>query len=1034
MSDVAPALLEALVHAAQRVTAMLGAVLPAQLGDLDQPALRNAFVRATTQAVNHLRHEIADPALVDLFLQLLSHPSPLVAPLREMAMEEFLLTQTPHVATLIDYYRRVLRPQADLLGLDLPAWQHVAPVVSFFFGHALPEALHAQSRLHSHLPTPAQREMLDHLRINQPARSLLDQLLVEPSQAIVATHGAQIAHVHQTVVQGDLYTFPSSVPADIGALFVRYRAFVLEAFGTLDFRGLIQMQAAAHLQLEQIYIPIQARLCSDLHRATGAQHVAPRPLHAYVCEQPFLVVLGDPGSGKSTLVRYLLTRLGRTTARQPCLVGADWLPIFFPVAAFADARSRPGGADLAPLCYLRDYYAGLSQPDYTPLFVRALERGQALLLFDGLDEVRTDRAGIVRSLEAFVREWDAPGNRFLATSRSVGYADAPLDSQIFTTVVIEPLDTAQMSDFIWRWNLAYETLAEAAYPIGDDLYHDLVRDAVASELAGRVEQRSRSLRAVVLADANVAALARNPLLLTILALIYNQGARLPDRRVDLYRLCVEALAETWNRARSLSGRAVDLYLGDERLDERFVVNLLGPVALWIHREHPGGLVDQDELEAHIAATLIQADGLQRRRARRMAQDFVELMRRDTGLLQERGYRRFGFLHLTFEEYLAARGLLESVTVDDPDGLFQHYSRDPRWREVLRLAIGSAPQREAQRLLLHLLATPPPREHAVVLAGECLLDIGRHGASQRAWEEAIAALRDLLADPAIALESRLAAGDLLGRLGDPRRFDVVSGDSADGGYWCPLYAGAFWLGDEGTSTAQHRPRLYAAALGQELHIARLPVTHAEYAEFIAVGGYHERRWWSETGWLWLNQEVRQPAYWEDPSCHAPSQPVVGVSWYEAHAYCTWLTELGQRVGWLAANERLRLPTAREWERAARHTDQRRYPWGDAAPTPSHAAYAGLGMQSVATVGVFPAGAAVCGALDLLGNCWEWTASLAEDSDALVACEDVGRSETPLIRGGDLLLGAPELRCGLSHWYQPDQRLPSLGFRMVRVRDL
>ncbi len=1016
---------------ANRVTATFGPILPAKLGDLTQPSLRNAFGRASAQAVTHLRREVADAALVDLLLALLAHPDPCAARLRELAVEEFLLVHTPNLAPLIDHYRRVVRPLSTQLGLDLPSWRCLAPAFTLFFQHCLPEALAAQGRLQPHWPTPSQRKTLDHVRLNQPSRPLLDQLLAEPSQTIVATQGAQIAHVQQTVVYGDLYTRSHPAPTDIAALFVRYRAFVIETFGTLDFRGIIQVQAAARIDLEQIYIPIQARIAADRRTPHGLSSAVPRLLHEYVCEQPFLVVLGDPGSGKSTLVRYLLTRLGRTSAHQPCAVGADWLPIFFPVAAFADARSRPGHADLAPLAYLRDYYAGLSQPDYGPLFLRALEHGQALLLLDGLDEVRTDRGGIVRTLEAFVREWDAQGNRFLATSRSVGYADAPLDPQLFTTVVIESLDEGQISDFIWRWSLAYEALAEAASPVGDDLYYELVRDAVAAELAVRVEQRTRSLRAVVLADTNVATLARNPLLLTILALIHNQGARLPDRRVDLYRLCVEALAETWNRTRSLSGRSVDLYLGDERLDERFVVNLLGPVALWIHREQPGGLVDQDDLEAHIAATLVQTDGLQRRRARRMAQDFVELMRRDTGLLQERGYRRFGFLHLTFEEYLAARGLLESVTVDDPDGLFQIYSREPRWREVLRLAIGSAPQREAQRLLLHLLATPPPRDHAVVLAGECLLDIGHNGASQRAWEQTIAELLALLADPATSLESRLAASRLLGQLGDPRRLDVASGDAVAGSYWCPISGGAFWLGDEGLQATTHRPRLHPAVLAHDLRIARLPVTNAEFAEFIAAGGYHERRWWSEAGWLWLAHGVRHPAYWEDANCHAPSQPVVGVAWYEAHAYCTWLTEVARRAGWLAAAERLRLPTSREWERAARDTDQRRYPWGDAPPTSSHAAYAGLGLHAPAAVGAFPAGAAACGALDLLGNCWEWTASLAEDSDSPLACEDVGRGETPLIRGGDLLLGAPDLRCGVSGWYQPGQRLPTLGFRMVRV---
>ncbi|MEI7772463.1 MAG: SUMF1/EgtB/PvdO family nonheme iron enzyme, partial [Chloroflexales bacterium] len=685
--------------------------------------------------------------------------------------------------------------------------------------------------------------------------------------------------------------------------------------------------------------------------------------------------------------------------------------------------------------YLSEYYAGLSQPDYGPLFTHALAMGHALLLLDGLDEVREDRPGIIRCLEAFVHEWDAQGNRFIATSRSVGYDDAPLDTRLFTSVVIQPLSDQQIQTFIDRWSHAYESLAEPVWPESGDLYHDLVRDASATELAIRVAQHARSLAAAVFADANVAALARNPLLLTILALIHNQGACLPDRRVDLYRLCVEALAETWNRARSLSGRPVDLYLGNERLDERFVVNLLGPVALWIHGDQPGGLVDQDDLESRIAATLAQTDGLPRGRARRLAQDFIELMRRDTGLLQERGYRRFGFLHLTFEEYLAARGLIESVTVDDPDNLFHRYSGSARWREVLRLAIAAAPQREAQRLLLHLLAAPAPRDRAVVLAGECLLDIGRNGATQRAWGAVVEALLALIANSAASLDSRIATGTILGRLGDPRRLDMSSGeasgaDQSASAYWCPITPGPFWCGDEGPARRARAGSLRHVELGHSLKIARFPVTNAEFRDFIAAGGYTEHRWWSEAGWL-APPPAHQPAYWEATEYRAPAQPVVGVSWYEASAYCVWLSAVGHQAGWLSADEWLRLPTAIEWERAARHTDRRRYPWGDQPPTDARAAFAALGMAAPAPVGAFPGGTAVCGAQDLSGNVWEWTASLAESSESAEPCEDVNPGETPVIKGGAFDSKAEELRCGASSWLRPGQRVAHLGFRIVRT---
>lgn len=1003
----------------------------------------HAFVRAVTQAEGRLRRE--HPAAAAPLLALLADRRPAASRLRAAALEELMLAGEPDLARLVELYRRDLRAALAASGSEPPPWRLLGPALLRFLGELLPAAISEQPRLRRSLPTEAERTLIDQLRAAwaEPLPTLGEQF----GQSIVASSGAAISQVQQTVVHGDLYTLPGAPQPDLPLLYTRYRAFVVESFGALDFRGVLQLQAATRISLEQIYIPICGRAHHD-ERGPGAPLAT---LHDFVREQPLLVVLGDPGSGKSTLVRYLLLTLTRGDPRRGLGLDPLWLPIFFPVAAFAAARAQPGGADLSPFAYLSIYYSGLSQPDYGPLFARALALGRALVLFDGLDEVRDDRQAIVHSLEAFVREWDAAGNRFVATSRIVGYSDAPLDPSLFAVVTIQPLADEQIHAFIERWSRAYAALGEPATPPGGDLLHDLMREAASSELERRVAERVASLSQAVFADPQVTDLARNPLLLTILALIHNQGARLPDRRADLYRLCVEALAETWNRTRSLSGRPVDVLLGDEQIDERFVVNVLGPVALWLHGERAGGLIDQDELERHIAATLAQSDGVPRRRARCLARAFIELMRRDTGLLIERGYRRFAFLHLTFEEYLAARGLLESVVVEHPDDLLQSYAADPRWHEVLRLAIASASQREAQRLLLTMLAAPAAGEQRglpTVLVGECLHDAGRNGAGGRAWEAGIAALLATVADPAVPLATRVAAGTVLGRLGDPRQLDPSSGRAhgASGAtvpdYWCDVAAGVFWHGDERVRRGR-RLAIRQVELPYAFRLARYPVSNAEFARFIEAGGYHDPRWWTQAGWTFISPAGRrsppeqpgtpigQPGLWGVAPYNSPAQPVVGVSWYEAAAYGAWLTAAGRTAGWLYPGECLRLPTALEWERAARHLDQRIYPWGDQPPDAERANFDGAGLRAPAPVGCFPAGAAVCGALDLAGNVWEWTCSLADALDAPRPCADVAPGEMPAIKGGAFNWEADALRCGAHYWFHPGQRHNLLGFRLVWV---
>ena len=228
------------------------------------------------------------------------------------------------------------------------------------------------------------------------------------------------------------------------------------------------------------------------------------------------------------------------------------------------------------------------------------------------------------------------------------------------------------------------------------------------------------------------------------------------------------------------------------------------------------------------------------------------------------------------------------------------------------------------------------------------------------------------------------------------------------YWCPIAPGPFWSGDDREGADEpDNPVLRAAAVGkavqqargerqgqlgraairQPYQIARHPVTNAEYARFLAANGPRgydpAQPWWTDAGREYLlpggfrfedePAQITQPRFWAVARFNGALQPVVGVSWYEAAAYCRWLTQLGHQEGWLAIHDVIRLPTWHEWERAARHTDTRRYPWGAAPPDPERANYREAALEAGAPIGCFPAGAAACGAQDLVGNVFEWTAS-------------------------------------------------------------
>ena len=103
--------------------------------------------------------------------------------------------------------------------------------------------------------------------------------------------------------------------------------------------------------------------------------------------------------------------------------------------------------------------------------------------------------------------------------------------------------------------------------------------------------------------------------------------------------------------------------------------------------------------------------------------------------------------------------------------------------------------------------------------------------------------------------------------------------------------------------------------------------AQYDVFVQAGGYEEEAWWTKDGWKFAQDlEEKKPRVYREPF-GLPNHPVVGVSWYEAQAFVTWLTDYSRKKGWLSVNEAYRLPNEPEWEKAARGTEGKIYPWGE-----------------------------------------------------------------------------------------------------------
>ena len=217
----------------------------------------------------------------------------------------------------------------------------------------------------------------------------------------------------------------------------------------------------------------------------------------------------------------------------------------------------------------------------------------------------------------------------------------------------------------------------------------------------------------------------------------------------------------------------------------------------------------------------------------------------------------------------------------------------------------------------------------------------------------------------------------------------------------------------------------------------PVTNAAYAAFIAAGGYDDPRWWTADGWAHRQRAgLEAPLFWRWEgewvrvsfglaSPVIPNEPVLHVCWYEADAYARWAGR--------------RLPTETEWEKAARHDPvsgrSRRFPWGDADPTPE---LANLGQRHLrpAPAGAYPAGAAPSGARQLIGDVWEWTSSDFLPYPGFTAWPYKEYSEVffgpeyKVLRGGSFGVSPVACRGTFRNWDYPVRRQIFAGFRTAR----
>ena len=781
--------------------------------------------------------------------------------------------------------------------------------------------------------------------------------------------------------------------------------------------------------------------------------------------RPRLVLLGSPGSGKSTGLRHLTVFIATAL-----LSGTKTLriPFFCPLGPVAQALGDDPRKDVDTLveALLRPALgAGGLRAGLRARVQAAIIAGNAFLFFDGLDEVsgvpepttggpRSRRERVADAIRSLAHQVAAAPVVVTCRTRPYEQDAAWQLREGWALRRLQPFAFGQGRSFITKWYAATCLDGQGRYTPDEAAER-------AKRLITLLEQPDR---------AALRKLAASPLLLTMLVLLDYNNTRMPERRADVYEELVKLLLDRWEGVRSSEVDRRPQRLGERLGMAHLTVEELRPalheLAFTAHCQQVDGRgvltgpLLRETLDAFFARKLNPAQPkAARAEAVHASEQFMGLLLEESGLLLEEADETYVLPHLTFEEYLAACHLAGRDSAGVTLAYDQWIAGGERWREVARLLMGRLLRQEKYDSLFTWLQrlvslrcgtqakTPLQRQRDALLSADCYTELGRREAFANTAHDMVSFEDDLRAalvallerpDPTLPLPERLEAGTALAALGDPR-FPVTVEEwqrelgrrnerfGAPPGYLCSVPGGRYQIGgwhEEEEPEEGVVDRLKGAARrlinrGAQITlppfwIARFPVTVAQYAPFVDAGG-------------------EEPYGWGEAGFSEPNQPVVGMTWQQATVYCTWLTAQLTETALLPPGSIVRLPTEEEWEAAAAYdADHQRqtYPWGEDEPTPERAIYRESKVGAPAPVGCCPSGAAACGAMDMAGNVWEVMANDYRSYPAeRYTLQKVFTDRQTAWRGGSWYNDSSYVRCGARVRYVLNNVFDLIGFRVV-----
>lgn len=883
-----------------------------------------------------------------------------------------------------------------------------------------------------------------------------------------------------------------------------YRKKLRNELNTISLLGSSVIQPFP-LQLKDIFVPLEmyggSRSAEGLEKcivgSVEGNISSHKPEH--VMKETFrkcrtLLVIGDPGSGKTTLIKYYT--LVCLEESPPVSLGfKEAIKVFYlPLRELE--RNKNGYKSLSS--NLSAWAKRNSLNIRVNVFKEWLDSsGPSLVLLDGLDEVSDPEKR--KEICHWIKQQHGvfENARFVVTSRPTGYRQ---DEGIFLDfehqrVGVKDFSSSQQEEFLNNWFRAA-------------LMHEIrPEDILEEEWEAEQDDESRKLTDTMTGylkkpeNKGVRELAAVPMLLQIMAILWKERKFFPNRRQDLYSAALDYLLEYRDRARD---REPILSAEDTR-------RVLAPAALWMQEVLSFDEADRKAMHEQMQRKLDLFEGGHK------AEELCRTLVDRAGILVWHGKHTYMFRHKTFREFLAAVQLKEEWF--EPDRitmLVEHFGEESGWwDEVIKFFMAQSNDKifdhfmrelfassasldfsPKQKKLLAQVIEESPEKRVDALCDALLDEKERSAYRQRSILDSLKAIKQQKALDALRefKESRIALNEDINELAEDviwllEKAAGIKTDSRKEGVTIDVptlettitvYPPIISVGksNKRTISTANRPAsfrnpyehdaqyilipggtyVYSQAKPKrkkvtvpDLYFAKHPVTNKQYRSFIdflagssfeferklSLKEYEQRLHdLAKSGDKfarglsgYLNQErdlVKRfrSAYDDDRKFNKDDQPVVGVSWFDAGAYCLWLSLLesgGKDTGLY------RLPKEVEWEWAAggrrEKSDEvleaRKYPWGDKPePTAKHTNY-GQNEGATTPVDSYPDGVTPDGLYDMAGNVWEWMENWYDKDE-----------DWKELRGGSWLNRPKFLVCSARNNYYPDYRNIVIGFRVVR----